>query len=1096
MDIRHNVLAAIVLILGTCIHADAAAQSTPPPLPPKPATPSQVDANSSLSRLYPQAGSIGLAVAIAPDPNVPRYRRLFDLEIQAITLGMLHDGYVLDRYAFPEPKPGSEPEPGAFGLLIFRCDGWREHLCQDTATPPADGTRVRQTTRVRAIYIVSDTATWGVATRPITCATRIIRAQLAGIEPEPGADCPKESSTAAAALGPRGVAKVELLQFPKRCEAADGRKPLVLFGPNFSGGMDSVGQHVAKLLGPGITDVCLVSSTTTNSSNPLVEGAYDNLTYIQLAASDGAKLLRLADLAQKFGYFDPKGKKSRGTPGNRKYDVAFLTEASTFGYGVCNPWEQKDDQKLERIRDFCRDAYTLHFPAAVADIRYGIEQQRERQQNDVQTAMDAAAPSEHLALDAGAENGSEFPENRQSKLTAASQQLALDHVLEQLEQFAPKMVIVVATDVRDRLFLFDQLRMRLPSALLVDLATDILLGHPDFLHASRGAVTVASANLFVRRGRLFGCEESNPEGSVRKRVPLASWSLDGQGILADAVGRLFDSGQTPTDVPCILRPELEEKFGTRAPILHVITLKGLRRISRVADLHPDPDSQYTKARKLQQTLVDVGQWLSLPCCLVIVLPWLWVGPLRKADKPVLAHDPWKVTLAAAAAGAVVWTFAMQAAYLGEDPESGFALLYWSVGILSVAIAGLFQCLKRVHEAGQVVGELPRRHRIAIASVGLFACALAAAPLVSCYRHTQPSELSKVPPTDVSLLTRLAFDIGQGMAFEVVIALGVVTVLAIMVGLATGLCILVRNNRLLEITNGCRDIEAGARTPKLSSAPVFVIVLLIAIVAVPSLVPALGGPRLTVFGPTASLMATLVLVATTLGASIFTVVAIHSSRRVRTISAHVGRCVAPPPEPGRREPPPGEYPGLWRANEWQPDLFATTPVVANVGADVIATLNADKERPWKLLINEFLGKCDGGKRSDDGKHRRAVYALLASEISLYRWLVAGAVLCASASVCAAYLFPLEADALLMWNLLLLVVHALLAGYVATAFERDGVLSNILCNRPKEAKFSASLFTYAALPFFALGFAIAVSQVPGVVDWGGGLLALLGAIGVGP
>jgi len=111
-------------------------------------------------------------------------------------------------------------------------------------------------------------------------------------------------------------------------------------------------------------------------------------------------------------------------------------------------------------------------------------------------------------------------------------------------------------------------------------------------------------------------------------------------------------------------------------------------------------------------------------------------------------------------------------------------------------------------------------------------------------------------------------------------------------------------------------------------------------------------------------------------------------------------------------------------------------------------------------------------------------------------VIDAVLCAMASVCAAYLFPLEADALLMWNLMVLVAHAILAGFVATSFERDGVLSNILCNRPKKAAFSATLFTYAALPFFALGFAIAVSQVPGVVDWGGGLLELLSAIGLGP
>ncbi|HEU4781560.1 MAG TPA: hypothetical protein VFS58_16880, partial [Steroidobacteraceae bacterium] len=76
----------------------------------------QVDPNGDLAKLYPGAGSIGLAVAILPDPQVPRYRRLFDLGVQAITLGMLHDGYVLDRYAF-----AAETDPRAFGLMVFRC---------------------------------------------------------------------------------------------------------------------------------------------------------------------------------------------------------------------------------------------------------------------------------------------------------------------------------------------------------------------------------------------------------------------------------------------------------------------------------------------------------------------------------------------------------------------------------------------------------------------------------------------------------------------------------------------------------------------------------------------------------------------------------------------------------------------------------------------------------------------------------------------------------------------------------------------------------------------------------------------------------------
>jgi hypothetical protein len=1085
MDFRRTWSLAAVLVFGVCLLPVAAAQQAVLP-PGKQGVPAQVDPTSDLAKLYPQAGSIGLALAIVPDPHIPRYRRLFDLEIQAITLGMLDDGYVLDRYLFPwSSAEGAIPdsERSAFGLMVFRCDGWRGHACQDLSTLPAGADPVSgQTTRVRAIYLVTDTATWGVSTPPLVCAARRIRDHL-GEAPAP------DTQDGCAVAPVSHKTRVELLQFPGRC-SAPSHKTLVVLGPNFSGGMDSIGEHAADLLGPQITDLCLVSSTTTESSNPRAEKAYAHVSYVPLAVDDGTKLLRLSDLAESFGFFQPKDDPGPATPGNRNRDIAFLTEASTFGYGVCNPWTQMSPEKLERINKFCRDALIVRFPAAIADIRYGIDQQREHQPTSVEAAVKAALQNEHLALDAGADNGSEFPESRQSKLTAASQQLALDHVLDQLEQFDPKMVVVVATDVRDRLFLFDQLRNRLPSAMLIDLETDVLLAHPDFLHASRGAVTVASANLFVRRGRLFGCERNAALRDKRARAPLASWALDGQGILADAISRLYDSSQTPTEQPCFLLDGAQKKFGARAPVLHVVTLSGLRPISRIRDLHPDSKSAYLASLAKMQTDVSIGQWMSVLCCFVIVLPWLWIPPLRKATKPPLIFEPWQITLGAALAGGLVWKYAICAAYGGVDPESGYALVYWSVAILSLALAGLYKCLKRVQESRHAIGDLRARHRYAIAAVGMFACVLSAAPIVAGYR--MPPDTA---PTDISLMTRLALDIGQGLAFEVVVALGVVTVLAIMVALATGLCILERNNRLLEISATCADREPRARTPRFTMAPIVGVVFFIALIAVPCLIPGLNGPRVTIFGPRASLIATLVLVVTTLGASIFTAVAIHASRRVRTISAHIGRCVAPPPSPGRTEPP-GEYPGFWPPNDWQPDFFATTPVVARVSPEVTATLINDTQQPWKLLISEFLGKCDGGQRNNDGRHRRAVYALLASEVSLYRWFVGGSVLCAIVSVCAAYLFPLEADALLMWNLFVLVVHALLAGYVATTFERDGVLSNILCNRPKEAKFSASLFTYTALPFFGLGFAIAVSQVPGVVDWGGGLLALLKAVGLGP
>ena len=1107
MDFRRTSVFVFVLTLGSFAGANAVAEVVPPP---RVTSAPQVDPGSDLAKLYPQAGSIGVALAVVSDPNIPRYRRIFDMQVQAITLGMLNDGYVLDRYALPStnspvaekdarsPQAAPTPEQGAFGLLIYRCDGWRGYLCQDLSTfAPESVVRSGLTTRIRAIYVVTDTATWGVSERPLTCATRRIREQLSPA-PTPSKEladaCPKTPATPAKQLETPRTAKVELLKFPGRCDAKDASRKLVVLGPSFSGAMDSIGQQVANLVDSEIPGLCLVSSTTTESSNTNIETPYPQLNYVRLAVDDGIKLLRLSELAKIFGYFKLE-EDDEEVWRDRKYQIAFLAEASTFGYGVCNPWSGIDAEDYKRIKKFCRDAQTLYFPAAVADIRDGIDRQRASQETDVKNAVKAALAGQHLSLDAGAENGSEFPENRQSALTASSQQLALDHVLDQVEQSRPKMVIVAATDVRDRLFLFDQLRQRLPSAMLIDLESDILLAHPDFLHASRGAVTVASANLFVRAGRLFGCERPVEIAGERVRIPLASWSRDGQGILANAVSRLYDSGQTPTAQPCILDYN-KAKFGDRAPVLHVVTLKGLRRISRVIDLLPragTPAADREKARKARPRNIAIGQWLSVFCCFAIVLPWLWIRPLRKANRPALTLPPWEITLCAGMAGAVIWTFAMMAAYAGEDPESGYLLVYWSLAILSLGLGGLHQCLKRVAEAGQCLSDLPRRHRYAITATGLFACVLAAAPPIA--RYLLPDSDSRPAVVDDELLTRLGLDIGQGLAYHVVVALGVVTVLAVMIALATGLCILIRNNKLLDIKAGRLAIKRGARSPHFPASAILGVVFFIGLIAVPSLIGPLGGPRLTIFGPFASLIATVVLVVTTFGATIFTVIALHASRRIRTISAHIGRCVAPPLSPGRTVPV-GEYPGLWPASEWQPDLFAATPIVARVSADIVAPLISNQGTDWKTLVDEFLGKGKDDKCIDDGEHRRAVFALLASEVSLYRWFVIDAVLCAMASVCAAYLFPLEADALLMWNLMVLVAHAILAGFVATSFERDGVLSNILCNRPKKAAFSATLFTYAALPFFALGFAIAVSQVPGVVDWGGGLLALLSAIGLGP
>ena len=72
------------------------------------------------------------------------------------------------------------------------------------------------------------------------------------------------------------------------------------------------------------------------------------------------------------------------------------------------------------------------------------------------------------------------------------------------------------------------------------------------------------------------------------------------------------------------------------------------------------------------------------------------------------------------------------------------------------------------------------------------------------------------------------------------------------------------------------------------------------------------------------------------------------------------------------------------------------------------------------------------------------------MSIFRWLVLATLGSTLAGVTMIYLFPIEADILVCLNLLLLVATGVLSGFMAAVFERDGVLSNILCNRPKRRR----------------------------------------------
>jgi hypothetical protein len=1099
----------------------------------------QVYPAAQLATLFPAAVQISFGVAVVPDPRVPRYRRPYDLEVIALELGMLQDGYVLDRFFLPwTDDPRNEERQAEYGLMVFRCDGWRvrDELHPTNSKGPrgtgsACNAAVNESStrgaRIRALYIVTDTATKGLDSEALLCAIERINSQLPGATQD-GAPAGQRFSNCAA-WHPSPVAEAAtpspqtaLLSYPDACQSPHQSSTLLVLGPNFSGSVDSAGEAGKRLqlaLGGDlpaqpIKSMCLLSSAATDSTNVAANELWSNapfpVRYESLALDNAHKLRDIAHLLPSLVGELPQTDSSERSP------VAILAEGSTYGYGVCGYADDHDHAMTPEVRKLCLSARRLYFPANISDTRYGIQQTQQHE-----------AQGKHLSLHLGAENGSEYPQTRQSALTSVGVQLALEQVLGQLQSHPPKIVIVVATDVRDRLFLFDELRKRLARAMLVDLESDNLISHPDFLHASRGALAIGSAEL-TTQGLTYGCKASGAAAQM-----MSTWSTDFQAILADAVSRLYVPGSERS------RPCDAANVKYRRPIMQVISLEGLRSLTK-------RDSEAATTAAL--TPVDGGPAsnramlasaeISAPFfCLGAA--WLLVGPLVLPHlRPARAIRS-KLWLANTLVGGICLAYPITAFLLtrslhqrDHDNLTCLATLI----TLGVALTGLVLCIRLVRQATRTSPPPNLRNIVAPVALALAAACFATMPSV-WYASVKVSLADHLVNLDVSQLEALGLDPNPGLAFLLLVTLATLTLLYGCGVLATSAGIVNRNSAVLrqaregapEAATAPAPEQTGALPPGVITLPgapndgmlgalfvpgveaqpeplepnsqpppqrelrgalnlnplgvLLLGALLIGAIVIPDL--AWGDLRLTVFGPLASRIALLALGATSLAATVLLACSLGMARRIFAVSRYLVTA--------RRQVAKEEPVGLWPADDVSaPRVFPSTPALARPadGAQKAKELIwGENLNEWRKRVAEWL--YDG---NNDSRHRMALFTLLATEVAVFRWCILGTVLSALASIGAVYLFPIEADPLLVYNLALLVGIGAIAGLAATNFERDALLSNLLCNRPAPRQFSTPLVAFIAVPFIALAVAFAIARVPGVLDWGGGVLQLLGALGL--
>jgi hypothetical protein len=458
----------------------------------------------------PSHGSVRVQAAVIalPDPLETRLGRAFDVEVSAVISAFQASGYALDGFALAwsprkpgdgDSYPGSDgPARNLPGVMLFRHDNWRD--CHAASDPKAFCGSTYY-----ALFVVGETPTSGVHPEAFNTAARCAMAVDGMQRPGAGADI--------ASLDCHAVAKDD--------RPSDGRmktlgceRQLDIIGPSFSGSMESMAAALGRVAADAAAWPCagsearglkirLVSpSASVNNNEEIKYHAYlatANVPSFKVSFEYRALAYSVADqMDTVMDYLEPR----LGPDGN----VVVLSEESSFGEGARNLATERlgarnaictrrNEAEGGAARHCWGHLVNVQFPPNIAAIR--AEHVKARQADDAQRKQ--FLPDRLLELDlTGVDKSADQPPTYQPSLTSRSDELMLYQTFDALKKYIrPAAVIIVATDVRDRLFLLSEVRDLLPGSLPIVLEQDNLLAHPDYRDISRGSITMPAGQSLI-----------------------------------------------------------------------------------------------------------------------------------------------------------------------------------------------------------------------------------------------------------------------------------------------------------------------------------------------------------------------------------------------------------------------------------------------------------------------------------------------------------------------------------------------------------------------------------------------------------------------
>lgn len=553
-----------------------------------------------LAHLPPQTKArIHALVVTAPDPVETRLGRSFDMEIAALLTAFQARSYVLDAFAFAWRPRDAAPRAGAKGdadfhrgapsVLLFRRDNWRK------------GSGVEY----YVLFLVGDSQTFGV--EPVSFRT---------------------ASRCALLLNDIGNGELNDVR-DVDCDVARPQRRqqrLYVIGPSFSGSMQSMAIALANLCegpcGEETRRVVLLSPSASVGSNnrigthPFLSPLHGHkaafVDYHPLARNLSEQIAGLVD------YLCGQGRLPHGR-------VAILAEESTFGKDALE-FDASHTRCAEKIR-----VSTRQFPPNIASIRAEHSQLRDARRSRAMAMIPATGRLLELDL-GGTEISRERPIVYQPSLSSRSDELMLYRVFDTMRLWnRPDLVVIVATDIRDRLFLLGEVRKSLPEALPAMVELDFLAVHPDYRKVSRGAAVLAAGEPLAcldGDGTLVACFRREPERDGRRpgRLTYFPFATDYAANMFRAVLLIDEYDRRDDGAPfyAFMTGKLQklDAGGVAEPKAYVATMagfQGLGGIEAQRSLVAVADARL----EMQQPVYLI--LLAAAVFFVVTAGWMWLG---------------------------------------------------------------------------------------------------------------------------------------------------------------------------------------------------------------------------------------------------------------------------------------------------------------------------------------------------------------------------------------------------------------------------------------------------------------------------------------